>query len=127
MTSSKKLTTIAILGARAISAAIITGHALGYPIPIVGLQIAELVTVCINTALLVLAVGLLVIVASHALLSTRLIKPPPKRTQLQTIIFGMVFALELAAFALVGGWFTLGLRVTSYVIVKATPYEGARA
>ena len=118
---------IAVLCVRALSAAIIIGFALGYPIRMQTLQAAELVTVCINTVLLVLTIGLLAILAGHALLSTGLPKAPTKRTPTWTVIFGFVLALELSAFALIGWWFTLAVRVTYFVIVKTTTYEKAEA
>lgn len=121
--NNHKTRPVAVLCMRAISAAIIIAFALGYPIPMQTLQFAELVTVCINTVLLVLTIGLLAILAGHALLSTGLPKAPTKRAPTWTVIFGFVFALELAAFGLIGWWFTLGVRFTSFVIMNTAPYE----
>lgn len=127
MKHSKEIGPMAILCVRAISAAIITVYALGHPIPMQALQLAELLTVCINTAFLLLAVGTLAIVLGHVLLSSGLPKAPKKRTPPLIAILGLLFAFELAAFALIGWWFTLSLRVTAFVIVKTTPYEEAAA
>ena len=102
----KKLSTIAILSVRFVCAAIIIGFALGYPVHMQVLQLAELVTVCISTLLLLGAIALLGIVAGHAYLGTGLPKAPKPRTPTLTVILGLVFALELAAFALIGWWLT---------------------
>ena len=123
MKATTKPGPVAVLCVRAISAAIIIAFALGYPIPMQTLQLAELLTVCINTAFLLLAVGMLAIVAGHVFMSTGLAKAPRPRSPLLKAAFGLVFAFELAAFALIGWWFTLALRVTSFVIVKTTPHE----
>lgn len=120
---TKKHGPVALLCVRAISAAIIIAFALGYQIPMQTLQLAELLTICINTALLLLSVSMLAVVVFHVLMSTGLAREPRPRSPLRKAAFGMVFSLELAAFALIGWWFTLALRVTSFVIVKTAPYE----
>lgn len=114
---------LALLTVRAASAATIIGYALGYQVPIVALQGAELVTVCLNTIWLLISFAVAAIAVSHQLYGTGLTKPPRTRSPLLKAVFGTVFACELAAFALIGWWFTLGLRVAARVIINSMPHE----
>lgn len=113
---------IAVLCARTLCAAIIIAFALGYPIGVQTLQVAELATVCFNTLILLMIAGMLAVVVLHTFMGTGLPKFE-KRTPTWEAVFGMVFALELAAFGMIGWWFTLGLRITAIVIVKTSLHE----
>lgn len=123
MKLSKQQGRAAILCIRAISAAILISFGLGYPVSMQVLQAAELVTVLVNTIMLLLVLALIALLAGEAFMSTGLPPAPKPRAPLETAISGLIFATELAAFALIGWWFTLGLRVTAFVFIKLTPHE----
>lgn len=127
MKLKKEIAHLAIFGARAASAATVISYALGYQVPIVALQGAELLTVCLNTILLLMSVAGLLLLVGHSLYGTSLAKPPKEQAPLLKALLGLTFACELAAFALIGWWFTLGIRVTAFVIVKTMPREEATA
>jgi hypothetical protein len=116
---------IAILCVRALCAAIIIAFALGYNVRVQVLQVAELVTVCLNALYIVMALLSLGIIVGHGLLGTGLPKPSAPRTPLQKLAFGMAFALELAAFGLIGWWFSLGVRITAAVIQTTMPRDAS--
>lgn len=113
---------IVLWGARVLSAGVIATFALGYPVPVPVLQMAELLTVGVNTLLSVAVVGLVIVVLCHAFFGTRLVKEPKRDPRVKTTL-GLVFAFELAAFALIGWWFTVALRVAVLVVLKTAPYE----
>lgn len=113
---------IVLWGARVLSAGVITTFALGYPVPVPVLQMAELLTVGVNTLLSFAVLCLAIVVLSHAFFGTRLVKNPKREPRVKTAL-GPVFALELAAFALIGWWFTVALRVAVLVVLKTAPYE----
>ena len=113
---------IVLWGARVLSAGVVTAFALGYPVPVPVLQMAELLTVGVNTLLSFAVLCLAIVVLSHAFFGTRLVKNPKREPRVKTAL-GPVFALELAAFALIGWWFTVALRVAVLVVLKTAPYE----
>lgn len=123
MKLSKQQGRAAILCVRSISAAILIGFGLGSPVSMQVLQAAELLTVLVNTIMALLVLSLLFLVAGNALWSTGLPRGPKPLTPLQSTLSGVIFATELAAFALIGWWFTLGLRVTAFVFIKVMPLE----
>ena len=87
------------------------------------LQGAELVTVLSNTAGAVFIFLSFILILSHVLIESALPKAPEPRTAIQNIVCGVLFATEIAAYALIGWWFTLILRVFANVVAHTMPRE----
>lgn len=122
MKKHAKQQTLVIAGARATAAAILVAHFTGHTVPLPTLQLAELLTVLITTLMLLLAVLCALLYAAHILTGSRLPKAPNRPAWLNLLLW-LLFAAELAAFALAGWWFTLGARVFALVILSAIPQE----